>query len=272
MLHKIETKDGAIQIDLDEKHRYWLDGRQLSGGTKVAERFASPSFGIAANWAARCAGARAQEILSKIMSGDAELNELTIEKMVKSITNSHWAISSEAKDVGTLVHAALEKLIRCRLSGDDDPEPPTHTGAAAAYQAFCDWESEAKPQYLESEKVIYFCDPKTGKDYTGTLDLAFKLDGQLCVGDFKTSKVFTEEMVAQVALYANAYEQCTGEKVKQLYIFRLPKTEGDRLEIISFDFTVEWRKFCRAMNELDHFQRSISKELKEQIKEIRKNV
>ena len=36
MLHKIKRADGDLEIDLDEKHRYWLNGKQLSGGTKVA--------------------------------------------------------------------------------------------------------------------------------------------------------------------------------------------------------------------------------------------
>lgn len=272
MLHKIKRKEGEIEIDLDDKHRYWLDGKQLSGGTKIAQRFASPSFGIAANWAGRCAGKRAEEILKKIMSGDAQLNELTLEKIIKSISNSHWAISSEAKEIGTLVHTALEKLIESRMRDDDEPpEAPFHRGAHAAYQSFLDWEQEAEPTYLGSEEVIYFRDPKTKNEYTGTLDVVFKLNGVICVGDFKTSKVFTEEMVAQVALYANAYEQCQGEKVTFIYIFRLPKIEGDKLEIINFRFTDKWRRFCRSMNELDHFQREIAQELKTQIKEIRKN-
>jgi hypothetical protein len=271
LLHKITRPNGAIEIDLDDKHRYWLDGKKLSGGTKVAQRFASPSFSVAANWAGRCAGNRAGELLSKVMSGDAQLNELTIEKMKKSISNSHWSISSEARETGSLVHEALENLIGARMDGRETPQAPFHTGAQTAFNSYLAWEEENQPQYLGSEEVIYYCDPKTGRDYTGTLDLVFKLKGVLCVGDFKTSKIFTEEMIAQVALYATAYEQCHGQKVKQLFIFRLPKTDDGTMEIIDFDFTPTWRKFCRSMNELDHFQRQISTDLKDKLKELRKN-
>jgi len=269
LLHKIKRPDGELEIDLDEKHRYWLNGKQLSGGTKVAQRFASPSFSIAANWAGRCAGKKAEEILSKVMTKEASLDELTIEKMVKSITNAHWGISSEAKETGTLVHEALEKLINARMDGSETPPAPIHTGARTAFNAFLTWEEENQPEYLGSEEVIYYCDPSSGFDYTGTLDLVFRLQGNLCLGDFKTSKVFTEEMIAQVALYATAYEQCHQEKVKKLFIFRLPKTDDGELEIIDFDFNPKWRKFCRQMNDLDHFQREVAKELRTKIKELR---
>ncbi len=269
MLHKIKRPDGELEIDLDEKHRYWLNGKQLSGGTKVAQRFASPSFSIAANWAGRCAGQKAEEILSKVMTKEASLDELTIKKMVKSITNAHWGISSEAKETGTLVHETLEKFVNARMDGSETPPAPTHTGARAAFNAFLTWEEENQPEYLGSEEVIYYCDPSSGFDYTGTLDLVFRLQGNLCLGDFKTSKVFTEEMIAQVALYATAYEQCHQEKVKKLFIFRLPKTDDGELEIIDFDFNPKWRKFCRQMNDLDHFQREVAKELRTKIKELR---
>lgn len=75
--------------------------------------------------------------------------------------------------------------------------------------------------------------------YAGTLDLIFvgidRATGEqfIAIADIKTTyKLDVDRTTWQVSLYANAYETLTGNKVKRLYVYWLPKRESVKAECV----------------------------------------
>ena len=140
------------------------------------------------------------------------------------------------------------------------PEKPVHDGVRMGIDAFLDWETENNPEYLASEEVIYYANPrKPTHDFCGTLDVRFRMGKDLCLGDFKTSKRINFDMFIQLALYAIAVEQINKkEKVKWLYVFRLPKEVTDkphgRFQVKKVKFTPTLRRIAKDVNRLKHDQ------------------
>jgi hypothetical protein len=196
------------------------------------------------------------------------LDELQAKSLADAVQKAPKIKSQEAIAFGTAVHTWLEKWIGYRMGGEK-PEPPKAESLKSAVRPYLEWESLNKPKYLASEEVVY-CAPsgwKINDDYAGTLDLRFDLNGSHCLGDFKSSKQISREYIFQCALYANAKEKQTGDRVDKLYVFRLPKIEGDRIEIKDFPFTDTLRESAIALSRLKHLAVEVELWLKKSKKE-----
>lgn len=98
---------------------------------------------------------------------------------------------------------------------------------ASAFDKFMeDW----KPELIEVEKVLY---SKT-HNYAGTCDFVAEINGKLVIGDWKTTNTsrynpdgIYATYFAQLGAYSLAYEEMTGEKVKELWAVNLPKDGGE---------------------------------------------
>lgn len=141
---------------------------------------------------------------------------------------------SDVLAIGTCVHAMCEAWVK----GDgvmgvleEALEKETvydkasfRAQAMSAYSAFEFW-------VKGTQLTITDCEVKVVSDthkYGGTLDFIGNLDGKLILGDFKTSGAVYPEYLMQVAAYAKAYEECTGNKIDGGYhILRFSKENGD---------------------------------------------
>ena len=96
--------------------------------------------------------------------------------------------------------------------------------AASAYSAFEFWCKGTQLEIVDCEvKVI----SETHR-YGGTLDFIGRLDGKLVLGDFKTSNGVWPEYLCQLAAYAKAYEETTGNRIDGGYhLLRFSKENGD---------------------------------------------
>ena len=135
-----------------------------------------------------------------------------IEKEAKS---EDRRVSKEATDIGSLVHKFCEEY-----PGGQMPEDAQ---ARAACEAFKRWHYQHDVDAIEKEKVIF----SRSLCYAGKFDLLATIDGELCILDYKTSKVFAEENPAQLAAYAVAHQENTGEKIAHGWIIRLDKLTGE---------------------------------------------
>ena len=142
----------------------------------------------------------------------------------KNLTN--WAISigdveyhriiAEALEIGNDTHEWIEKYI------------DKGRGVVGTYNcsvgAFLAWEEEFKPEWIDSERKVY-CDRYK---YAGTVDAVAKINGRVCVIDFKTSKKIYKPYHLQVTAYAQAIKRIDGLRQWPLgIILRLDKLTGE---------------------------------------------
>jgi hypothetical protein len=136
--------------------------------------------------------------------------------------------------VGTCVHAMCEAYVK----GDDPAlvlEKALESGnvvdrtlfraqATSAYSAFDFWCKGTQVEVVDCEVSVI---SETHR-YAGTLDFIGKLNGKTILGDFKTSNGVYSDMLCQLAAYAKAYEECTGNKIDGGYhLLRFSKENGD---------------------------------------------
>jgi len=125
--------------------------------------------------------------------------------------------TKQAADVGTMAHAALERY----FTDPEAPPPIAGTPVRARFDEALKWFASHNIQHICSERAIYSRKYK----YTGRLDHVSKVDQVLSIVDFKASRHIYKTYALQVAAYANAYEEETGEKIEQAYILQIGEEE-----------------------------------------------
>lgn len=143
---------------------------------------------------------------------------------------------TEAGNVGTQAHDWIETYIQGWVT-EVLPNPVEHVkhvqefsepiGGDPRIQSCCEaalkWLGERKVVPLCTERFIY----SIKHNYVGTLDMLALVDGRLSLVDWKSSNAIYDDYFLQTAAYAKAYMEETGERVKDRYIVRLGKVDGD---------------------------------------------
>ena len=141
---------------------------------------------------------------------------------------THWALSigqeeydkviNDALEIGNDTHQWIEHYINY---GHACTEPEDYISKSV--NAFLDWTTEYKPEWVDAERKIY-CDKYK---YAGTVDAVAKINGRVCVIDFKTSKKVYKPYHLQVTAYAQAIKRMDGLRRWPLgIILRLDKETG----------------------------------------------
>ena len=142
---------------------------------------------------------------------------------------THWALSigqeeydkviNDALEIGNDTHQWIEHYIKY---GHACTEPEDYISKSV--NAFLDWTTEYNPEWVDAERKIY-CDKYK---YAGTVDAVAKINGRVCVIDFKTSKKVYKPYHLQVTAYAQAIKRMDGLRRWPLgMILRLDKETGD---------------------------------------------
>ena len=92
-----------------------------------------------------------------------------------------------------------------------------------AFMAWEDWARSVKLEPLFIEQVVF----SRRHGYAGTLDLLARVNGELAVIDFKTSKAIYGESFLQNAAYQTAIAEMGHATPAAGYIVRVPKTQTD---------------------------------------------
>ena len=141
---------------------------------------------------------------------------------------------SDILAIGTAVHAMCEAFVKGgdpQAVLDEALEAKTVVDAKAfraqagsAYSAFEFWVKGTQLEIVDCEVPVI---SETHR-YGGTLDFIGRLNGKLVLGDFKTSNGVWPEYLCQLAAYAKAYEETTGNKINGGYhLLRFSKENGD---------------------------------------------
>lgn len=185
----------------EKTHRYYLDGKALTGVTTVLGIINKPAL---VGWAARMASDYVLENLK-------DLNDL--ETVCEQAKTAHNRKRDSAAEAGTDIHALCEQYILSTLgeceAPKDVPDQVTH---------FIKWAEDNKIKFHASEKKVYSVNHFTA----GTLDFACEIDGVKYIGDIKTtSGIYDRTPFAQTAAYQMMWAEMEGKDPKEIADRRL---------------------------------------------------
>ena len=170
------------------KHQHLLDGRALTGCTTVLSVVAKPAL---ISWSANMTAEFLKDRLDEIK----KLDMAEWMKLLEEARKAHCRRKKEAGDYGTKTHEEIENLVLNAIKNNNGIVSGTSDNKSI--QNFIDWSTENKVKFLESEKNIYSESLWIG----GIVDLVVEIDGQIWIGDVKTSKS---------GIYAENFWQCAG--------------------------------------------------------------
>lgn len=160
-------------------------------------------------------------------------------------------------DIGSLAHY----LIMCHLR-NEKPDTSDYTAnqisqSENALISFWEWEKShpMEPVVIEEPMIS----EKYG--YGGTADLVCKMNGELCLVDFKTGKGIYPEMLYQLAAYRQILKE-NGHEITNSRILRIGRTENEGFEERpARNLDKQWRIFLACL-EVYILQKEIKKEEK----------
>jgi hypothetical protein len=206
---------GAVRLEFDDAaHAYRYQDKFVPGVTSILKLLDKPAL---VQWAANCAVEHITNgYIARLEAG--EMPETTqFLALCQEAKTAHRRISKAGIDVGSLVHRFAEQVLVDRKA-----VIPSDPKAAKGAAAFLDWYHSHKIEPIHVERMVF---SKTWY-YAGTVDFYGRIDDELCVLDFKTSSGLYLEMPLQLAAYAVAIIEETGERIDTGWIVRLDKKTG----------------------------------------------
>lgn len=195
---------GEIDVQfLESVHRYKVNGVFKSSVTTVLQCLSKENL---IQWAANMT-----TNAFRIAYSDYGWTPEQFEELCERARYAHRTMKDAAADVGKRVHEWISSYIK------GEPTEPLDASLYPSVQAFLEWERRTKPEYIDSERVVY----SRKHDYCGTVDLVMKIDGRRVVADLKTSKPEQEFKKGYTGrqrgrdthfLQNGAYDQALGEE------------------------------------------------------------
>jgi hypothetical protein len=127
----------------------------------------------------------------------------------------------EAATLGTIAHSLVEAHIKTGAL----PDPATPEAAKSAFDAYRKWASMTKLEIVEQETSMV----SEKYQFGGTLDAIGRMDGELCLLDWKTSNGVYQDYLVQLAAYALLWDEVRPtEPLKGgFHLCRFAKEYGD---------------------------------------------
>lgn len=203
------------------KQGYYLkDGTRVPGTTTVIGRF-KDSGGLI-QWAYK-QGREHESLAQRVRH--KELSEGT------RVPSRLYEVVEEAADIGTMAHWMVEQDIRGNEPDDVEKEFPLATddmlgSAWSAFKSYESWKRHTNIEFVETEIPLVSEKLKVG----GTPDIVAKVEGELCMGDVKTSSAIYPDHLIQVGgSYIPLWNENFPDKpiTGGTHILRFSKKNGD---------------------------------------------
>jgi len=139
-----------------------------------------------------------------------------LEEVISNASMQANKIRTDAADLGTRAHAFIDdNLMRDKMCEEVSEE------LKPIVQGFETWRKQTDLFFVRKDTVVFSTEMK----YAGALDaLARKISTKgLVILDWKTSNRFSHDYAYQVAAYAKALEEMTGEPVEEGWAVRFDK-------------------------------------------------
>ena len=132
-------------------------------------------------------------------------------------------ILDEASKIGTLLHLLIEGYFRGLTIDTKDYSPNQEKAALLAFTGFLAWHKRVNFQALGNEVILVNEELQIG----GTIDCIAKVDDDLVIVDWKSSKYLYAENKLQLAAYTYMYEQAQPKaKISHGLVMRFSKEDG----------------------------------------------
>lgn len=127
----------------------------------------------------------------------------------------------EAADIGTLAHGLVEAHIKTGVL----PDPTAPEGARSAFEAYRKWASMTRLEIIEQETSMV----SEAHQFGGTLDAIGRMEGELCMLDWKTSNGVYQDYLIQLAAYALLWDENRPNEplAGGFHLCRFSKEHGD---------------------------------------------
>jgi hypothetical protein len=157
-------------------------------------------------------------------------------------------VVDRAANIGTLAHECCEADIK----GTDQPAIPDdmRDQVMMAYAQYLMWKKQTRLVIVASEVALV----SERYQFGGTLDFVCEIEGQLCLGDFKTSSAVYPEMLLQLAAYRELWNENKPETpiTGPSHLLRISKENADFAHHSYGDLSEAWTMFLhlRAVHDL----------------------
>lgn len=169
-MSEVKTHGGKHTVVFTESnHRYKVDGEYKKGVTTILGILDKPGL---IQWASNKACDWIRSYCEKI--SDAPRYSVS-ENDLGEAKYAHRTLKDEAAEVGKRVH----KWIEDHIAGTDTEYDEQ---MKLSVESFLKWEEENKPEYINSERIVY----SEELDICGTTDSIIILNGKRTILDFKT--------------------------------------------------------------------------------------
>ncbi len=244
---KLEPLYKVQLIEANRQHYYTIgdDETWYPGATTVLKVLDKPAL---VPWAAKCVSDNIKQALNEWV-GINPFNKADIEKICEEGKNIYKKKASDAADIGTRVHRAVDCIIR-------GEEPTLTDDIKHGVQGFLDWRASNSIR-------IELGDTKLGSKlfgYGGSLDfIGFDPSGAAIIFDIKTTKVrkgmdhgIYDEAAYQLSSYRQAFKETYGIPVKAVYGLWLnkEKPEFKAVKIANPDICFEGFLACLKMTQI----------------------
>jgi len=139
--------------------------------------------------------------------------------------NDTSEILRDAGDTGTLAHTMIEKWEDGFEVDASDYTENQIKGASLALKAYTEWKKSVKDlQILKKELIMVSEKHRVG----GACDALLRIDGELVIADWKSSRYLYPEHRCQLGMYTHMYEEAQPKaKIKKGLLLRLDKETGE---------------------------------------------
>lgn len=190
--------------------------------------------------------------------GEATITSRQLDQVLQSARKAHYRVKTEAAELGTTAHNAIEEFLR---SGQEQDLAEMDPRVANCYGLFRDWWDSQALSVIQTELMVY--DVERG--YAGQLDfLAADAQGRPVIVDWKTSKSIYWNYKLQVVAYARALHQMGRGVPSALTIVRIGREDAE------FEAVDVPRDDWRHLAEMFHGLIPISDAMREAEAEYRK--
>ena len=234
---KTRMYGGEVELVFDSiLHRYSVSGKKVPGVTSIiGNTIPKPALMY---WAANMAADYWKEQVKPGKSYD----EIQLEQFWLASKKAHTQRKEDAGTVGSFTHRWVEDYIKGK-----NPELPLNPQMLSSVNSFMEWVNTHKVKFLSAEQPVY----SRKYNYCGTADFFCHIDGELWLGDSKTSNAIYEEMKIQTSAYLEArLEEYPEEKYAGCVIVKVGKEDGE-LEVCNFRDTKPYSDTfynCLALN------------------------
>lgn len=186
--------DGEVTLTFNTaKHRYiWEEeDKIIRSVTQAINVIDKPAL---VWWASNMA----VDYIADMIEPGKSYDEIELANIWQDARGAHNRRKKKAADHGTLLHKWIEDYIN-----GEDPGVPVNKHLKRSAKRFLKWVKEHDVKFLLAEQVVF----SRKYEYAGTTDFICEIDGELYIGDLKTSKGIYETMLIQTSAYRHAREE-----------------------------------------------------------------